>query len=242
MKNRYLTSISTWVPAMIPVPDQRDRSGAAAAALPEQKQVCELILHLDSPFQAMAWLMVETALRMPDLQTLRVRDLDRSRRTLRIRGEGDGRELCLSAGLGEALVEHADRVLRPAFEHFKRWKDRPGEGRATMFQEQLLFPAWLLTGFEEAGMGEPIPSRVFVEVLQDVAGRIGFRGRIHSQSLRLWAAGWWLAAGVTVKALHERLAHRDLMTTLLLVQALQAGKLEFTGDPSASHAFPARAA
>jgi len=71
---------------------------------------------------------------------------------------------------------------------------------------------------------------VFVRALQESARAAGFAGLVHSNTLRLACARRWLEQGVPVTELHRRLGHGDMMTTLLMVQALEFGGLTFTAD------------
>ncbi|MGA1193211.1 MAG: tyrosine-type recombinase/integrase [Kiritimatiellia bacterium] len=188
-----------------------------SSSLPEKDQVFEMILRLDQPFQSLAWLMLETGAKLSELQDLRVRDLQLDRGQL----QRNGRAWPLSDGLQEALADYLRLILRPAFEQLKR---KSGQ---QMFSATRLFPAWLLDGQESAPLDAFVSTADFVSALQSAASASGYSGRVHSNTLRLVTARSWLEQGMAIPALHETLGHRDLMTTLLLVQTLQQGGLSF---------------
>ena len=68
----------------------------------------------------------------------------------------------------------------------------------------------------------------FVSTLQQAAFASGWRGRVHSHTLRHVFAQSRVEQGVPVEALQADLGHRDLMTTLLYLQSLTGNGLSFT--------------
>lgn len=205
----------------------------AMNVLPNAATVCEIILRLERPFQVMAWLMVETAARMSDLQRLRVNEVNRDLKTVVFSDGGRVRTMPLSCGLVEAVDAYLP-ALREAFEKNKRWNRRSREVR--MFADQLLFPAWMLDGFSQASLEEPVPAAEFVRALQFAAVASGYEGRVQSNTLRLFCASRWLEQGMDSGSLHAKLGHGDMMTTLLMVQALKYGGLTFVSMSDPDHA------
>lgn len=187
------------------------------AHMPERAEAVEMVMQLDVPFQTMAWMMLETGLKYAELQALRVRDICIERSQLHVAG----RTYDLSAGLAESVRTFIRAIMRPAFEQLKR----PGKGGP--FTTQRLFPAWILDGYEDAAPDAAIPVSEFLFALQSAASATGYRGMIHSNTLRLVAAREWMRQGMATMELHRRLGHSDVMTTLLLAQTLQRGELTF---------------
>lgn len=186
-------------------------------SLPERSQALELALALESPFQVIAWIMLETGAKFQEVQALRVRDARLDQGCLLL-----GRRLhTMSGGLREAVDEYVRTILRPAYEQLKRGR----EGYA--FSSGTLFPAWMLDGYEHLPVASSFPVVEYVTALRYAAGSVGFHGPVHSNTLRLVAAREWLRQGLSVMDLHQRLGHGDLMTTMLLAQTLQYGEITF---------------
>jgi len=207
--------------------------------LPDDSTVCEILLRMERPFQVMAWMMVETAARISDLQALRVRDVNRDNKTLLLEQGGVGRMMNLSAGLMDAIDPHLT-ALREVFEKNKRWSfssRHAASHEVQMFADQLLFPVWMLPGHARASLHEPVPVAEFVRAIQNAASESGYEGMIQSNTLRLFCTLRWLAQGMDVANLHVLLGHRDMMTTLLMVQALKYGGLTFASCAESSIAW-----
>jgi len=200
--------------------------------LPNANQVCDMIMHLEAPIHLMAWLMAETAMRLSDIQALNVNSFSRGRNELLV-GQGETAfRVQLSSGLAEALGNYISD-LRLDFEQKKRWGSDSARNRKReipMFSEQILFPSWSLAAHEKDAMTDVISSANFVRALQSAAMTCGYKGRIHSHTLRHACATRWLEQGLTVAEIHHKLGHRDLLTTLMLVQALQFGGLTYTSE------------
>lgn len=199
--------------------------------LPDDRQLCEMILRLSEPYQLMAWVMIETGLRVDEVAGLAVRQLSVARRHATVEQGTSSRSFALSDGLVAAVAHYLDRI-RPRFEGRGRWRFRltrtaRSEG-PVRFSDALLFPAWAVPGYDGEVGNLMIPSAWFVDALADAAAAIGYDGPVHTNTLRHAAVKRWLDQGIEVAELHQRLGHRDLLTTLLLVQALQHGGLTFT--------------
>jgi len=208
-------------------------------ALPNASIVCDVLMRLDQPFHVMAWIMAESAARISDLQSLRVRDVNREKKTVLIEEGTAVRTMNLSDGLVEAVEKYLCS-LRESFEKNKRWKYSSGHATTRdvqMFADQLLFPAWILHGHDCASLNEPISVAEFVRALQNAATEAGFGGHIQSHTLRLFCTSRWLEQGMDVAALHINLGHRDIMTTMLMVQALKYGGLKFASSTETSDSW-----
>lgn len=195
--------------------------------VPSSVEVINVISRLEQPFRALAWLMLETGARFNELQSLRVRDLQSAGCRIHVGSEQGIRALDISRGLSESLNDYIETILRPAFEQMKRWTAKDRSSAAPLFSRQLLFPVWILDGYERAQNDEAIPADEFACSLRHAAMGSGCRASMHSNTMRLVAAKSWLAMGVSMDELHASLGHRDLMTTMLLAEALQRGKLTF---------------
>lgn len=185
--------------------------------LPSRDEALEMIMHLDAPFQTMAWIMLETGAKFSAVQTIRIREVQIERGRLII----DGQTFQLSIGLIESIHAYIATILRPGFEQLKR------KSHSMSFSAQRLFPAWIMDGFEHMDLEAVMPLADFVNALQSAAKRSGCRRLVNSNTLRLVAAREWLKQGMKMDDLHQRLGHRDLMTTMLLAQTLRHGGLTF---------------
>jgi site-specific recombinase XerD len=206
-------------------------SGELVCGLPDEQQVCEWLLRLPAPYQLMAWIVVETGLRLAEVAALPVRAFAPATRTVTVADRACPRRFVVSPGLSSALADHLV-ALRPRFE---------GQGTRTFrmfratrvaepvrFSDALLFPAWTVRGHARTTGNRIIPVPWIVDALDQAAGDAGFVGVIHSNTLRHACIKRWLDQGLSIGELHERLGHRDLMTTLLLAQTLRHGGLTFT--------------
>jgi integrase len=207
--------------------------------LPDSATVCDLLMHLEPPHQLIGWIMSETAARMEDIQQLRVGDVRHETRTLMFRHLRTPVPVPLSLGLAAALQEHQDR-LRPWFESERRRAQpaNPECDRVTRFGELRLFPARMAREKAHVSLNEPVATACFIRALRAAAQAAGFTGPVQSNTLRHACALRWLEQGMDVHDLHHRLGHRDLMTTLLLVQALNYGGLTFLSGVSAAKPSP----
>lgn len=186
-------------------------------SLPDRSQALDMVLALESPFQVIAWIMLETGVKFHDLQGMRVQDVQAERGVLTL-----GRRLHrMSEGLRETLEIYLRDVLRPAYEQLKRRRE------ARPFASVKLFPAWILDGYEHLPVASAFPLDEYLAALRCAAAPAGFRGLVNSNTLRLVAAREWLKQGMSVTELHQRLGHGDLMTTMLLAQTLQYGEITF---------------
>ncbi|HMO50136.1 MAG TPA: tyrosine-type recombinase/integrase [Kiritimatiellia bacterium] len=206
----------------------------AKTSLPDSDTVCRLLMALAPPYDVMAWLMVETAARVHDVQALRIGDLRPESRVLKLPGECGVRDVVLSEGLADALNRFREDLLRPAFAWLERENRRNAKRGPGRFAAQRFFPAWLLDGNGTDDPDVPISTEDATVAWRAAAKSVGYYGPIHSNTLRLFAAKARWEQGSSIQELHDMLGHRDLMTTLLLVQSLDERGLRFAGAPSHS--------
>jgi len=205
-------------------------------SLPDDSVVCDMIMRMDPPFHVMAWLMAETGCRVSDFAALRVGDFQRRTRELVIASECGARAVGVSDGLAGVLGEHVDQ-LKARFERHQRGRVTRTHRGPRLVQSLAtcpLFPVWCVEGQERGALLDPIPVAWFVGALQEAALSSGFTRPVHSQTLRLVCAQRWLLRGMRFDELHQRLGHRDPLTSLLMVEALRHGGLHFvasTPDP-----------
>lgn len=199
--------------------------------LPDDRETCEIILRLANPFHVMAWMMVETGARISDLDAMPVHAFRGAKREVVIGGSHAGRTVSLSQGLSTALTDYVAE-LRPLFEqrtHRLRLLGRfTRPAGAVRFADSLLFPVGSTDGFSGTQVDEAIPAAWFVHALEEAACSSGYTGPIHSNTLRHVCAKRWLNQGLSLEQVNLRLGHRDVMTTMLMAQALQFGGLTFT--------------
>lgn len=206
-------------------------SGELVCGLPDEQQVCELLLRLPAPYQLMAWIVVETGLRLTEVAALPVRAFAPATRTVTVADGPTPRRFLVSPGLASAVGSHL-AALRPRFEGqgtrtFRLFRS-PRITEPVRFADALLFPVWSVAGQSRTTGNRIIPVPWIVDALDQAAGDAGFIGVIHSNTLRHACIKRWLDQGLSIGELHERLGHRDLMTTLLLAQTLRHGGLTFT--------------
>ncbi len=199
--------------------------------LPDDREACNMILRLAHPFDVMAWLMVETGIRINDLETMPVHAFRSAKREVSIDAADGRRIVSLSTGLTTALVDYV-AALRPLFEHrthrltlLTRFA-RPA--KIMRFSDALLFPVGAVDGFSVPRFDEPIPASWFVQALEEAAQASGYNGPVHSNTLRHVCTKRWLRQGLSLAEVNHRLGHRDVMTTMLMAQALQYGGLTYT--------------
>lgn len=203
----------------------------AFRALPDDQQICEMIVRLPDPFQLMAWIMVETGLRFSTIAELPVESFSATKKQLMVEQGTRMQRIELSAGLTTAVAAYLSRQ-RPVFEQKSRrlslrMRFQPVERKAR-FIESRLFPVWAAPGYDGPCRDAALPSAWFVDALDEAARATGFDGGMHSHTLRHACAKRWFDQGLPLAEVNQRLGHRDVMTTLLLAQALRHGGLTFT--------------
>jgi len=210
---------------------KKDELNETNRLLPDDRETNEIILRLANPFHVMAWLMVETGARISDVETMPVHSFHGAKREVVIGGSHVRRIVSLSQGLASALTEYVTE-LRPLFEqrtHRLRLLSRFNRPTgAVRFADSLLFPIGATDGFSGPHVDEPIPTAWVVHALEEAARASGYTGPVHSNTLRHVCAKRWLKQGLSLEDVNHRLGHRDVMTTMLMAQALQFGGLTFT--------------
>ena len=199
--------------------------GFVANKLPDVESTALILMKLERPLDLMAWIMCETGARLPEIQAIRQSDYAHGK--LRIQGGPAYRErfFTLSSGLTEALQDYR-RELRHPFETghgFRYQSEGMAFNRASRFSSCLLFPLRSLEAFRHVDTEEQIPSDLYGASLQIATRETGYIGGMHSHTFRLACAKKWIDDGMEPAMIHERLGHRDLMTTMLMIQALTFG-------------------
>ena len=197
--------------------------------LPDAQTVCEIIMRLPPPVHVMGWVMAETGCRLSDLQMMRVSDFCSGDNILTICTEQGCNRADISPGLCGALSDYLYQ-LRERFERHKRGSFPLGKNkpkRTHMFSDQRLFPAWSMTGYEKSDIDLPFPSGIFAHELLVAAQAVSYTGLMHSNTLRLYCTSRWIKEGLDVSAIHQRLGHTDVLTTILMVQALRKEGLTY---------------
>ena len=129
--------------------------------LPNEAEVCEIIMRLPSPVHVMAWLMAETGCRLTAMQEMRISDYDERTGRLCIGTESGGLRVDVSPGLKNAIDDYLVQ-LREKFER-RKWGRGVDYRRVHLvhhFRDQLLFPAWSMYGYERCEINSPIAQMI----------------------------------------------------------------------------------
>ncbi|HMP88751.1 MAG TPA: site-specific integrase [Kiritimatiellia bacterium] len=189
---------------------------------PDSSQISCILSKLAEPIRLMAWLMYETAARLGEIQSLRNLDFNRDTISFTSRKPTAFRVFKLTAELANCLLDYRAKTRRLFLD-----SGRCGEG-ALPFSHQWLFPLKSVPGFEHVDYSCVIPTEVFSSSVLHTARISGYSGGFHSHTLRLCCARKWLDDGCSTQELHARLDHSDIMTTLMMAQALRYGGLTYT--------------
>jgi integrase len=199
--------------------------------LPSPETLCDVLLALPSPTRLVGWLMLETGARVEEVLGMKVRSFRRAARQVVVAGEAGERVAAVTGGLAEAMERWLVEV-RACFEPRRAgWGEARGGG-LPMFPDQWLFPVWAMPGASRRAPDQPITPRVVAEALERAGEALSCPLPLCPQTFRLCCAARWLAQGMDAETMHRRLGHRDLMTTLLMIQALDREGLTYTAPVS----------
>ncbi len=196
-------------------------------------EISRLLAAMNGDTALMASLLYGSGLRLQELITLRVKDLDLERRQITVR-EGKGRKDRLSVlpeRYREAVVQHLERIralwrldseagffgttFPPALE-----RKYPGAPREWPWQ--YVFPAARLC--IEPGTGRTRRHHVDESVLQKAVKaavtRAGIAKRASCHTLRHSFATHLLESGADIRTVQELLGHSDVSTTMIYTHVL----------------------
>jgi integron integrase len=202
-----------------------------------RSEVTALLAGLSGTPALMARLMYGSGLRLLECATLRVKDLDLSRREILVR-DGKGRKDRVTTVLPESAVT----ALAAHLEDVKALHEddlRAGAGYVALpdalrikypsaardWAWQWVFPATRL--YVDAETGERRRHHLHESVVQravrEAARRAGFTKPASCHSLRHSFATRLLEAGYDIRTIQELLGHRDVATTMIYTHVLNRG-------------------
>lgn len=151
----------------------------------------------DEPLQVRDWAMLEfmyaTGVRISELLTLRVRDVDLEERLVKVRGKGSKERIIPFGGAAlEALIVYL-RESRPALA-----RAAPDARAATLFISRR---------------GRPLTRKGAWDIVKRHVLGAGIQARVTPHTLRHTFATHLLQGGADIAAVQEMLGHADISTT-----------------------------
>ena len=203
-----------------------------------QPEVVTLLGRLQGPPKLVASLLYGSGLRLLECLRLRIKDVDRERREIRVRDAKGGRErvTMIPKGLLEPLGNHLARVQERRLRELARGMggvevphslDRKYPRSPREIPWQWVFPA--ARDYYDRDTGEPRrhhlhPTVVQRELRQAVLDS-GLTKRASCHTLRHSFATHLLEAGYDIRTIQELLGHRSVTTTMIYTHVLNRGGL-----------------
>lgn len=153
--------------------------------------------------RAMLSLMYAAGLRVSELISLTIGDLDRARGVVSALGKGKKRRL---VPVGEVALEHVERYLEARREQAAK---TPGKARRG---SELLFPS---------PRGGKLTRQAFWKIVGKSARGAGIRGHVHPHQLRHSFATHLLSGGADLRSVQTLLGHANIVTTEIYTHVSQ---------------------
>ena len=209
-----------------------------------RSEINRVLDHLEPLYQTPARLQYGSGLRLSELVTLRVKDLDLDRGLLTVRGgKGDrDRVTVIPESLKEALQTQM-AIARVVWETDRNNKvpgvELPGGlGRkfsraGEKWQWAWLFPASDLSRDPVTGIRRRhhLHPKVYGAAISRAAAAAGIPKRVSSHALRHSFATHLLKSGSDIRTLQELLGHADVKTTEIYAHAAQIGNSRGVTSP-----------
>lgn len=196
-------------------------------------EVARLLAAMNGDTALMASLLYGSGLRLQELITLRVKDIDMERRQITVR-EGKGRKdrlTVLPERYRKIVVEHLERVrtlwkrdseIGFAGTTFPPALERKYPGAPREWPWQFVFPASRLC--IEPGTGRSrrhhIDESVLQKAVKAAVTRAGIAKRASCHTLRHSFATHLLESGADIRTVQELLGHSDVSTTMIYTHVL----------------------
>jgi integron integrase len=230
----YREAMSIHLPWMTGI--ERARGAQRLPVVMTRDEVQRVLAQLNGRVRLMSLLMYGGGLRLMEVVTLRVQDVDVASRTILVR-DGKGakdRRTMLAESAVEPLREHVERVKKLARTDFARRRfvnelpDAYGTknpGALRDFRWCWLFPSRRVTD-----IGSPAQSvrrHVHETVLQRAVSRAvrlsGISKRASCHTFRHSFATHLLEANYDIRTIQELLGHEDVSTTMIYTHVLNRG-------------------
>ena len=216
----------------------------------DRAEVLTLIEKLEPLYQVPARLQYGSGLRLSELVSLRIKDLDLERGLLTIRaGKGDKDRITI---LPDSLRVGLEKQIAKAKEYWEedRRKKAPGVSMpnalarkmphaATSWGWMWLFPGDHLSRDPESGIirRHHLHPKVYGASICRAAKKTGTAKRITSHVLRHSFATHLLEGGTDIRTLQELLGHADVKTTEIYTHAVKHGNGKGVRSPLDAAAF-----
>jgi integron integrase len=201
--------------------------------------VVRLLQEMDGPSRLMASLLYGSGLRLMECCCLRVKDIDFTRREIRVRsGKGQKDRVTMLAGgvisslrahLEVVRLQHAADVASGAGyvalpEALRR---KLGADAARSWGWQWVFPARATHVASESGEGRRhhVDPTVLQRAVTRAVGLARLSQRVSCHTLRHSFATQLLESGYDIRTVQELLGHADVRTTMLYTHVLNRGGL-----------------
>jgi integrase/recombinase XerD len=180
-------------------PTDRLEAPRVRRRLPDVLSLAEVMALIESPAEGhpMFWrdraileLLYATGVRVSELATIRVQEIDLDERLVRVFGKGSRERM---VPLGGAAAEAVGRYLREVRPGLDR-----GEGRGILFLSRR---------------GTPLTRVAVWGLVRDAARRAGIRKKVSPHTLRHTFATHLLEGGADLTVVQELLGHADISTT-----------------------------
>lgn len=209
-----------------------------------KEELFRLLEKIEPVYQVPARLQYGSGLRLQELVSLRVKDLDLGRGLLTIRaGKGDKDRVTMIAESLHPLLADQLAHARHLWE-LDRENERPGvmmpnalgrkiPGAAKSWEWMWLFPAKALSRDPQSGIERRhhLHPQVYGAAIKRAVKKTGISKAITSHSLRHSFATHLLEAGTDIRTLQELLGHEDVKTTEIDAHSAQVGNSRGVRSP-----------
>ena len=208
------------------------------------REVLDLIAKVEPAYATPVCLQYGFGLRLKELLSLRVKDLDLDQGLLTVRGGKGDRDRCtmIPEGLGDTLRNQL-ALARLIWEEDRAY-DREGVplpgGLGRKFKQakkswewMWIFPALEMSYDPQSGLFQRyhLHASTYGEAVKRAARAAGIQKRVTTHTLRHSFATHLLQSGTDIRTLQELLGHADVKTTEIYAHAAQIGNSRGVKSP-----------